>query len=174
MRRRRRRRSHRHAQESQRCLGLARPKVSLGITLLSVGATSSRSLWCSSHLTLLLLLLPVSISLLELSQMGLTFCSISFDTSSAVDGRETCQLLRSIPDLPKALCSLARNVIILLCGRDFSWCYLGGGNLSPPSHFLPLSQPSKGLVLVLACCRCDCASLGQAQTDTCHVKIPAA
>lgn len=140
--RRRRRRSHRDAQESQRCSGLAISRVSLSITLLSVGAASSRSLWCCSHLTLLLLLL-VSISLLELSQMDLTFCSISFDTSSAVDGRETCQLLRSIPDLPKALCSLARNVIILLCSRDFSWSYLGGGNLSP-IHFLPLSQQGLG------------------------------
>lgn len=72
-----------------------------------------------------------------LPQMGLTFCSISFDTSSAVDGRETCQLLRSIPYLPKGSCSLARNVISLVRGRDFSWPYLGGGSRS--SH--PISFP---------------------------------
>lgn len=80
-----------------------------------------------------------------LPQMGLTFCSISFDTSSAVDGRETCQLLRSIPYLPKGLCSLARNVISLVRGGDFSRHYLGGGNRSP--HPISFPSPAKARCL---------------------------
>lgn len=123
------------------------------ITLLSVGATSSRCLWFFSHLTLLLL--PVSISLLELSQMGLAFCSISFDISSAVDSRETCQLLRSIPDLPKGLCSLARNVIVLLCGRDFSLSYLGE-EISAP---IPFPSPFPTRAWCLFWCDGDVAEL---------------
>lgn len=75
--------------------------------------------------------------------MGLTFCSISFDTSSAVDSRETCQLLRSVPYLPKGLCSLARNVISLVRGRDFSRRYLGGGNRSPHPISFPCPSPAK-------------------------------
>lgn len=82
-----------------------------------------------------------------LPQMGLTFCSISFDTSSAVDGRETCQLLRSIPYLPKGLCSLARNVISLVRGGDFSWHYLGGGNRSPHPISFPFPSPAKARCL---------------------------
>lgn len=78
-----------------------------------------------------------------LPQMGLTFCSISFDTSSAVDGRETCQLLRSIPYLPKGLCSLARNVISLVRGGDFSRRYLGGRNRSPHPISFPFPGPAK-------------------------------
>lgn len=76
-----------------------------------------------------------------LPQMGLTFCSISFDTSSAVDSRETCQLLRSIPYLPKGLCSLVRNVISLVRGGDFSQCYVGGRNRSP--HPISFPSPAK-------------------------------
>lgn len=78
-----------------------------------------------------------------LPQMGLTFCSISFDTSSAVDSRETCQLLRSIPYLPKGLCSLARNVISLVRVGDFSRRYLGGGNRSPHPISFPFPSPAK-------------------------------
>lgn len=98
-----------------------------------------------------------------LLQMGLTFCSISFDTSSAVDSRETCQLLRSIPYLPAALCSLARNVISLLLSGDVSWCYLGGGtrNLHPIS--CPVPHPAKAPCLF-------CSEAKVAQSSPCLLR----
>ena len=104
---------------------------------------SSSSSWCQSARRS------------PLPQMGLAFCSVSFDTSSAVDGRERRRLPRSIPCLPRGSCSLARNVIRLVCGGDFSRCYLGGRQSQPPSHFLPLSQPSTDSLLTLARCRGD-------------------